>query len=93
MQGTIKNENIIAVQFYLNEEDEITSGHDYKVVDSLDEENYVVEVLVDKDKWNEIRVEAKDYNGDWKTYEIEKMEWFMEGKEIKYAVSIWSPVN
>ena len=93
MSGTIKNENIIAVQFYLNEEDEIISGHDYKVVDTLDEENYVVEVLVDKDKWNEIRVEARDSNGDWRTYEIEKMEWFREGKEIKYMVSIWNPVN
>ena len=93
MSGTIKNENIIAVQFYLNEEDEIISGHDYKVVDTLDEENYVVEVLVDKDKWNEIRVEARDHNGDWRTYEIEKMEWFREGKEIKYMVSIWNPVN
>lgn len=93
MSGTIKNENIIAVQFYLNEEDEIISGHDYKVVDMLDEENYVVEVLVDKDKWNEIRVEARDHRGDWRTYEIEKMEWFREGKEIKYMVSIWNPVN
>lgn len=93
MSGTIKNENIIAVQFYLNEEDEIISGHDYKVIDMLDEENYVVEVLVDKEKWNEIRVEARDHNGDWKTYEIEKMEWFMAGKEKKYAVSIWNPVN
>ena len=90
---TIKNENIIVVQFYLNEEDEIISGHDYKVVDTLDEENYVVEVLVDKDKWNEIRVETRDHNGDWRTYEIEKMEWFREGKEIKYMVSIWNPVN
>lgn len=93
MSGTIKNENIIAVQFYLNEEDEIISGHDYKVVDMLDEENYVVEVLVDKDKWNEIRVEARDHKGDWRTYEIEKMEWFREGKEIKYMVSIWNLVN
>ena len=93
MSGTIKNENIIAVQFYLNEEDEIISGHDYKVVDTLDEENNVVEVLVDKDKWNEIRVEARDHNGDWRTYEIEEMEWFREGKEIKYMVSIWNPVN
>lgn len=84
---------IIAVQFYLNEEDEITSGHDYKIVDLLDEENFVVEVLAEKDKWNDIRVEAKDLNGNWKTYEIEKMERFREGKEIKYAVSIWNPVN
>ena len=93
MFRTIKNENIIAVQFYLNEEDEIISGHDYKVVYMLDAENYVVEVLVDKDKWNEIRVEARDYNGYWKTYEIEKMERFREGKEIKHMVSIWNPVN
>ena len=57
---------IIAVQFYLNEEDEITSGHDYKIVDLLDEENFVVEVLAEKDKWNDIRVEAKDLNGNWK---------------------------
>lgn len=84
---------IIAVQFYLNEDDEIISGHDYKIVCLLDEKNFVVEVLVEKDKWNEVRVEAKDHNGNWVTYEIEKMAKFREGKEIKYAVSLWNPVN
>lgn len=84
---------MIAIQFYLNDEDDIISGHDYTIVDYLDEENSIVEVLVEKDKWNEIRVESKDYEGHWKTYEIEKLESFKDGKEIKYAVIVWNPID
>lgn len=84
---------MMAIQFYLNNTDDIISGHDYTIVDYLDEENSVVEVLVEKDKWNEIRVEAKDYEGLWKIYEIEELESFKDGKETKYAVMVWNPIN
>lgn len=82
----------IAVQFYLNRDDEIVSSHDYVVVDCLDDDNDVVEVLVEREKISEILVESCKDGGGLCTYFAEKLESFNDGHMVKYFVSVWCPV-
>ena len=84
-------QNTIEVRCYLNDEDEIISNHKYKVVDRLDEHNVVIDIEVEKDKVDEIKLEARNLDGFYETYGIEYLEWFRDGNEIKYGVSVWCP--
>ena len=85
--------NTIAVQFYLNEDEEIVSRHAAKFIERVDEYNVIVEVEAEAGKWCEIRRESKDHKGFLHTYEAEKLEQFRDGNEIKYFVSIWNPID
>lgn len=78
-----------AIQFYLNDKDDIISNHEYTIVDYLDDENAIVEVIVEDDDWKNIKRESLMHDGFYCTYTPESLiEGRYNGKLI-YAVSTW----